>query len=152
MRRKLISVCLGLLVMAGWLASPGPAQAPVAELERLWFEEPLHVWRGTASWYGPGFHGRLTASGEVFDMYANTAAHLTLPLGSLVRVVNPRTGQSRVVRITDRGPYIEGREIDVSYDVARSLGFEERGLARLQIELLEVPRGRWSPPRETAEN
>lgn len=152
MRQKLVSVCIGLLVVLGWLGMPGRVDAPVAEVKRLFFEEPLHVWSGTASWYGPGFHGRLTASGEVYDMYANTAAHLTLPLGSLVRVVNPRTGQSRVVRITDRGPYVEGREIDVSYDVARSLGFEERGLARLRIELLEVPRGRWSPPRQTVLN
>lgn len=152
MRRKVVSVFLGLLVALAWLVAPRSAEAPLAEVERLYFEEPLHVWTGTASWYGPGFHGRLTASGDVFDMYANTAAHLTLPLGSLVRVVNPRTGQSRVVRITDRGPYIEGREIDVSYDVARSLGFETRGLARLRLELLEVPRGRWFRPSQTEQN
>ncbi|MBI3663516.1 MAG: septal ring lytic transglycosylase RlpA family protein [Acidobacteria bacterium] len=111
--------------------------------------KPIRVWEGLSSWYGEKFHGRLTASGEVYDMYAPTAAHPTLPLGSLVRLVNPRTGQSRLVRINDRGPVIEGREIDVSYEVARSLGFEERGLARLRIELLEVPKSHWRKTRTT---
>ena len=104
-------------------------------------ERPLSVWGGVSSWYGEKFHGRVTANGEVFDMYAPTVAHRTLPLGSLLRLVNPKTGQSRVVRVNDRGPVIKGREIDVSYDVARSLGFESRGLAKLRIELLEVPKG-----------
>lgn len=101
--------------------------------------KPLRAWWGVASWYGPRFHGRLTANGETYDMYARTAAHPTLPFGSLVRLVNPRTGKSLVVRINDRGPFVEGREIDVSYEVACRLGMEERGLARLRIELLEVP-------------
>jgi len=101
---------------------------------------PIRVWEGLSSWYGEQFHGRLTANGEIYDMYAPTAAHPTLPLGSLVRLVNPKTGRSRLVRINDRGPVIDGREIDVSYEVARSLGFEEQGLARLRIELLEVPK------------
>jgi rare lipoprotein A len=72
-------------------------------------------------------------------MYATTAAHPTLPLGSIVRVVNTRNHRSQVVRINDRGPYIEGRELDVSYEVARRLGFDQRGLARVRLELLEVP-------------
>jgi rare lipoprotein A len=76
-------------------------------------------------------------------MYGMTAAHRTLPLGSLVRVVNPATGRGRLLRINDRGPFIDGREIDVSYQVACQLGFESRGLARLRIELLEVPERRW---------
>ncbi len=103
---------------------------------------PLRVWAGTASWYGPGFHGRKTANGEVFDMHALTAAHLTLPFGSLVRLVDPKTGRSQLVRVNDRGPYVDGREIDVSYGVACRLGMEERGLARLRLELLEVPQRR----------
>jgi rare lipoprotein A len=81
-------------------------------------------------------------------MYSLTAAHRTLPLGALIRLVNPKTGRSRVVRINDRGPIIQGREIDVSYEVARSLGFEEQGLARLRIELLEVPGRPWQRPRK----
>ncbi len=72
-------------------------------------------------------------------MYAYTAAHPTLPFGSLVRLVNPRTGKSQLVRINDRGPYVDDREIDVSYGVAHRLGITEKGLARLRIELLEVP-------------
>jgi rare lipoprotein A len=72
-------------------------------------------------------------------MYAETAAHPTLPLGSIVRVVNTRNHRSDVVRINDRGPYIEGRELDVSYAVARKLGFDQRGLAKVLLELLEVP-------------
>ena len=102
--------------------------------------KPIRTWEGVSSWYGPRFHGRVTANGETYDMYASTAAHLTLPLGSLVRVVNRRNGKSRVVRINDRGPYIDGREIDVSLGVARSLGFEEKGLAKVRIELIEVPK------------
>jgi rare lipoprotein A (peptidoglycan hydrolase) len=102
----------------------------------------LRVWHGLASWYGPRFHGRITANGETYDMNAATAAHPTLPFGSLVRVVNPRTGQSRVVRINDRGPFVEGREIDVSYEAAHRLGLDDRGLMRVRLELLEVPQRR----------
>lgn len=102
----------------------------------------MHSWEATCSWYGPRFHGRLTANGEIYDMYAPTAAHTTLPLGSLVRVTNPRTGVSKVVRINDRGPYIEGREIDLSFQVARELGLVKKGVARVRIELLHVPKRR----------
>ena len=101
--------------------------------------KPLRVWEGVASWYGPRFDGRRTASGQNFDMRAATAAHPTLPFGSLVRVICPKTGRSQLVRINDRGPFVEDREIDVSYAVARRLGIERRGVARVRIELLEVP-------------
>ena len=101
--------------------------------------KPLAVWECMTSWYGEDFDGRPTATGETYDMYAATAAHPTLPLGSIVRVVNTRNHRSEVVRINDRGPYIEGRELDVSYEVARRLGFEQRGLAKVRLELLKVP-------------
>jgi len=101
--------------------------------------KPLAVWECTTSWYGEDFDGQPTATGEMYDMYAATAAHPTLPLGSIVRVVNTRNHRSQVVRINDRGPYIEGRELDVSYAVAQKLGFDQRGLARVRLELLEVP-------------
>ena len=104
--------------------------------------KPIRVWEGLASWYGPRFQGRRTANGESYNMYAPTAAHPTLPFGSLVRVVNPRTGRAQLVRINDRGPFVEGREIDVSYHVALRLGMQDRGLARLRIELLELPQRR----------
>lgn len=144
MQSKLISNSIALAVLLATLAVVPEAKTPGVASNRKPIE-PISVWDGTASWYGPGFHGRLTANGEVYDMYAPTAAHLSLPLGSLVRLVNPETGLSRLVRINDRGPYVEGREIDVSYEVARSLGFEEQGLAHVRIELLKVPKRRWNP-------
>ena len=104
--------------------------------------KPLAVWECTSSWYGEDFDGQPTANGETYDMYAATAAHPTLPLGSIVRVVNTRNHRSQVVRINDRGPYIEGRELDVSYEVARRLGFDQHGLAKVRLELLEVPSSR----------
>jgi rare lipoprotein A len=91
---------------------------------------------GTASWYGEYFQGKETASGEPFDMQALTAAHPTLPLGSFVRVTNLRNGRAVVVRINDRGPVVEGRIIDVSYNTARVLGFEGRGLQRVRLDLV----------------
>ena len=102
-------------------------------------QKPLAVWECTTSWYGEDFDGRQTADGETYDMYADTAAHPTLPLGSIVRVVNTQNHRSQIVRINDRGPYVEGRELDVSYAVARSLGFDGRGLAKVRLELLKVP-------------
>lgn len=101
--------------------------------------KPLAVWECTTSWYGEDFDGLPTATGETYDMYGQTAAHPTLPLGSIVRVVNPRNHRSEVVRINDRGPYVEGRELDVSYQVARELGFDQRGTAKVRLELLKVP-------------
>jgi rare lipoprotein A len=89
-----------------------------------------------ASWYGPGFHGRKTASGERFDMDGLTAAHKTLPFGTKVRVTNPGTGQSVVVRINDRGPFVRGREIDVSRGAAKALGMLGSGVAQVRIEVL----------------
>ena len=101
--------------------------------------KPIRTWQGLASWYGPRFHGRVTANGETYDMHARTAAHPTLPFGSLVRVVDPRTGRGQVVRINDRGPFVEGRDIDLSYEAAFQLGILDRGLVRLRMELLELP-------------
>src|ERR1700691_6396237 len=102
-------------------------------------QKPLAVWECTTSWYGGDFDGQPTANGETYDMYAETAAHPTLPLGSIVRVVNTRNHRSQIVRINDRGPYVEGRELDVSYEVARRLGFDQSGLAKVRLELLKVP-------------
>jgi rare lipoprotein A (peptidoglycan hydrolase) len=101
--------------------------------------KPLAVWQCITGWYGDDFDGQPTANGETYDMYATTAAHPTLPLGSIIRVVNTRNHRSQIVRINDRGPFVEGRELDVSYEVARRLGFDNRGLAKVRVELLEVP-------------
>jgi rare lipoprotein A len=89
---------------------------------------------GTASWYGESFQGKQTASGEPYDMLDFTAAHRTLPLGTLVRVTNLKNGRTVVVRINDRGPVPEGRIIDLSYNAARTLGFKERGLQKVRVE------------------
>ena len=101
--------------------------------------KPIKSWVGNASWYGPEFNGRKTADGERYDSETLTAAHPNLPFGSIVRLVNPRTGQFELVRINDRGPYQEGREIDVSYRVAREIGLIHAGVSQVRLELLEVP-------------
>ena len=100
---------------------------------------PMKMWMGNASWYGPRFDGRKTANGERYDCEALTAAHPTLPFGSLIRIVDPHSGRYQLVRINDRGPYLEGREIDVSLRVARNLGLVSRGVARVRLELIALP-------------
>jgi rare lipoprotein A len=115
------------------IAQPGDTRESISS------RKPLRSWECVSSWYGQDFDGQPTANGETYDMYAATAAHPTLPLGSVVRVVNLRNHRSEIVRINDRGPYVDGRELDVSYAVARNLGFANRGLSRVRIELLEVP-------------
>lgn len=92
--------------------------------------------QGIASWYGKKFNGRKTSNGEIYDMYAMTAAHKTLPLGVDVRVTNLANGRSAVVRVNDRGPFVAGRIIDLSYSAARKLGIVEAGTAPVRVEAL----------------
>jgi rare lipoprotein A len=92
---------------------------------------------GRASWYGPGFHGQLTANGERFDQNALTAAHQTLPLPSVVRVTNLDNGRSVVLRVNDRGPFVPGRILDVSRRAAQLLKFHDKGTTRVRVEILE---------------
>src|SRR5262245_57838048 len=92
---------------------------------------------GIASYYAEALNGRRTASGERYDIHALTAAHPTLPFGSRVRVTNLDNGRSVVVRINDRGPYVKGRLIDLSYAAARELQFISRGTARVRLEVLD---------------
>lgn len=92
--------------------------------------------RGVASWYGPNFHGKPTANGEIFDMNAVSAAHKTLPLPSVVRVTNLENGRSIVVRVNDRGPFARGRVIDLSKRAAELLGFADKGTAMVHVRLL----------------
>lgn len=89
-----------------------------------------------ASWYGPRFHGRPTASGEIYDQNVYTAAHRTLPFGTLVLVTNPTTKKSVLVRINDRGPFIPGRSIDLSRAAARAIGMEQAGVADIQMAII----------------
>ena len=91
---------------------------------------------GIASWYGPRFHGRLTASGEVYNMFGMTAAHRKLPLGTVVSVENTLNGKFVTVVINDRGPYIDGRMLDVSYGVAQKLGMVEIGICPVKITVI----------------
>ncbi|TRZ75700.1 MAG: septal ring lytic transglycosylase RlpA family protein [Deltaproteobacteria bacterium] len=90
----------------------------------------------TASWYGQPYHNKLTASGQRFDMNKNTLAHKTLPLGTKVRLVNPDNGKSAEGIVNDRGPYINGRDVDVSYAMAKQLGFVKKGVTKLDIETI----------------
>ena len=92
--------------------------------------------RGVASWYGEQFHGKQAANGELFDMEALTAAHRTLPLGSIVRVVNLANGKHVHVRINDRGPYVNGRILDLSHAAAARLGMVKGGLSVVQVEVV----------------
>ena len=101
--------------------------------------KPIKTWVGNASWYGPGFNGKKTANGERFNSESLTAAHPNLPFGSWVRVVNTRNGKFELVRINDRGPYQEGREIDVSYRVARKIGLVGSGVSQVRLELMQLP-------------
>ncbi len=107
--------------------APPPARAPV-----LWEQV------GKASWYGRRHHGRPTASGEIYDMHALTAAHPTLPMGSRVLVTRPDTGHSVEVRINDRGPVVRGRIIDLSYAAARNLGAVWKGALTVRLSVLSA--------------
>lgn len=109
--------------------------------------KPVSSETGLASWYGPPYHGRKGADGTVYDQNAMTAAHLTLPLGTLVRVTNLTTHQSAMVRITDRGPFVRGRIIDLSLAAAKAIGVYLPGVARVRVEAFASanpdPPGRW---------
>ena len=115
-----------------------PPRAALAAIQTARLQPPRSVLEtGTASWYGPGFAERPTASGEIFDPLAMTAAHKELPLGSEVVVVNLENGREVLLRINDRGPFIGNRVIDVSKAAAKALGFYYTGLAEVGIELVE---------------
>ena len=117
MRKLLIAATAPLLMLLGSVAEAAPYSA-------------------LASWYGPGFYGRITANGEVYTGQQFTAAHKTLPFGTRVRVTNPSTGQSIVVRINDRGPFIGAREYDLSSAAATAVGLKGPGVKYLQFEIV----------------
>ncbi len=105
-------------------------------------ERYSRVQYGYASYYGPNFNGRRTASGEIFNMYAYTAAHRYFPFGTIVRVINLENGKSVIVRINDRGPYKAGRIIDLSYAAAKKIGMIGKGVVKVKIEVI-----RWGKRR-----
>jgi rare lipoprotein A len=147
----------------GYYKDDGPHEKPPANLERVADavprSEPLHKFanrpykalgreyvpmtslqpfrqRGLASWYGKRYHGQKTSSGEIYDMYAMSAAHPTLPIPSYARVTNLANGKSVVVRINDRGPFHSARVIDLSYVAAYKLGFIQAGAAQVEVEAI----------------
>lgn len=95
-----------------------------------------YIKKGIASWYGPGFHGRKTATGEIFDMYEMTAAHKTLPIPSYAQVTNLENNKTVVVRINDRGPYVGNRLLDLSYAAAKKLGIQQEGTGKVEIKAI----------------
>ncbi len=172
MRRKFALPCslLSILLLAGCGGkkqvklspppTPGPSQesgiaadhdaeAPARQRGTRPSAHVLYSEVGTASWYGPPYNNRRGANGQIYDMNAMTAAHKTLPLNSVVRVTNLKTGKSVVVRITDRGPFIGDRILDLSLAAARALDVWRAGTARVRLEVLEAPApietgGRWA--------
>jgi rare lipoprotein A len=109
------------------------------QINGVWYyphEEPDYDKKGTASWYGDAFHHKATANGEIFDKDLVSAAHKTLPLPSLVEVTNLDNGKKLVVRVNDRGPFVDGRIIDLSKEAARQLGYADKGLAHVRVRYL----------------
>jgi len=140
----LISACAGREVpptpLVAIAPTPDPASAPVPLQEPV--QEPVPNYRetGMAAWYGKELHGKQTANGEVFDMYGLSAAHRTLPLGTVVHVTNLDNFKSITVRINDRGPFLKSRFLDLSYGAAKELGFVSEGTARVKIETVVAVR------------
>src|SRR5215510_16394152 len=138
--------CIVSLVWLGCLAgcsqhhaSVPPPPLPQVREKTAPIDPPTIIQIGTASWYGPGFHGHETASGERFNQHALTAAHRTLPLGTEAKVTNLATGQSVLVTINDRGPYVKGRYLDLSRAAAKQIGLTKRGVTKVRIEA-KLPR------------
>ena len=105
--------------------------------------------RGVASWYGEPFHGRATASGEIYDMHKLTAAHKELPLGTVVDVLNLDNGKSVTVRVNDRGPFVKGRIIDLSYGAAKKVGMVGPGTAKVEVRVRQLGDGPSGPNMST---
>lgn len=121
-----------------WAASK-PTQRPYIINNRTYYPIPTsrgYVERGVASWYGSYFHGRKTSNGEIYNMHKQTAAHKILPMNTVVLVRNLENGRKTVVRINDRGPFIDGRIIDLSYSAAREIGLVQHGTARVKVTAL----------------
>lgn len=130
-----------------------PEIVPTFEPYNKWTSRPYQVFgkhytpistgqgfeqEGSASWYGQKFHGHKTANGEIFDMFALTAAHKTLPLPSFIKVSNLDNGKTAIVRVNDRGPFHGDRVLDLSYGAAKKLGYHKHGVARIKLEVIHV--------------
>jgi rare lipoprotein A len=133
---SLIALLFSIPVQAG---KKPPTQSPYVIDNKKYYPIPSadgYKEQGLASWYGKAFHGRSTSSGETYDMYAMTAAHKTLPMNTMLLVKNLETNEKAVVRVNDRGPFVRGRIIDLSYTSAQHLGVVDNGTARVQIVAL----------------
>ena len=145
-----MAACISALVVLIGCAGPGraptppPGYPPPYQINGKWYQPKKSARdfreRGIASWYGRDFHGRKTSSGQTYDMHAMTGAHKTLPLGTYVSVYNLRNGKKVVVRINDRGPFVRGRVIDLSYGAAKQIGLVGPGTAPVEVVALGVPR------------
>lgn len=138
----LLAACAGRGLDPGVVPEPGYSRSigPAYQINGVWYRprhQPGYDEVGIASWYGPGFHGRRTASGQIYDQNAMTAAHTTLPLGSRVRVTHLGNGRSVMLTVNDRGPFVAGRIIDVSRGAARQLGLIGPGTGRVRVQLAE---------------
>jgi rare lipoprotein A len=131
--RRIRRLLLCMILLIGAAVYPGDAWAPVPA------ERKDSVQVGLASWYGRPHHGRVAASGQVYDMNGLTAAHRTLPFGTVVRVQNLRNNRTVKVEINDRGPFIPGRIIDLSRAAARALRMEQAGLTRVRLTIVKSP-------------
>jgi len=140
---RLKVLLLALLIVVFFLISAcGPRhrvvyerRIPFPEKGAIEKRESREVQQGIASWYGADFHGKQTSSGEVYDMYQLTCAHQTLPLGTMVMVTNLENGKSVELKVNDRGPFVKGRIIDVSYAAAQMLDMSEKGTAMVKVEV-----------------
>ena len=142
-----ITVALGLFCLVGFVGIPKATKKmnesyneesssySAVNISELNFIDKGYM---VASWYGPNFHGKFTANGEVYDQMALTAAHKTMKLGTILRVTNPVNNKSVLVRINDRGPYIKGRNLDLSKGAAIALGVLQKGVVQVKIEELAV--------------
>jgi rare lipoprotein A len=144
----ILAVTVGFFsVLSGCGSAPAPKAAKkdtyvvLGKRYRVLGSSKGYVQKGKASWYGPNFHGRLTANGETYDMEALTAAHRTLPLGTYVKVTRSDRGREIVVRINDRGPFVKGRIIDLSKAGARHLDMLEEGVAEVTVRALGSRKG-----------
>lgn len=143
----LLALLVGLAACApsNKLATTTPSRQPKPyRVDGIWYQPMERAadfsQKGIASWYGKQFHGRKTSNGEVYDMYGVTAAHKTLPLGTWVRVRNLENGKSAELRVNDRGPFVRGRVIDLSYGAAKKLGVVGPGTAKVEVIALGVRR------------
>lgn len=145
MRRVLTQSMLAFLLASTLGAAPGQQYGPSAKQSKANAPKapatkkvkPYQV--GEASWYGRQFHGKETASGESYDMFRFTAAHPSLPLGTWVRVTNLRNHKGVIVRVNDRGPVVPGRIMDLSYGAAQVLGFRGNGVAKVRLDIVQLP-------------